>query len=397
MISLFNFLNVLFLSRYLNIQDFGNYSGMFIVFIIFTSIQHALFIAPIYTLEVDIHDKKVLQRINETRSIYFISIIFLFLIFLIFSDFIIDIISIEINNLGFSLMLIFFLINDYNRRILIKLEEFHKTILYDFIIYPIFFLTILLFELSGNLSLYNIIFSYCFLSLLSSVFLIYKIGLPLKLILLNRKILNNYWNFSKWIIYSAISQFIAGNLYIIVASNILGASVYGIIRVFQSISGVFNVFLQYIDTQTSIDLPIVFSKKGSVASFKYTFRIILITVLVLLPVYIVTFLFGFDRVITLLFGDKYISYSYFLNFTFILVILNLINNLIKQLFRVFNHTSKILYSSLFSSITALFAINYIINFFGLGGVFIGTMFAQIIVIIVSIYFLMPLLIHNKKI
>ena len=108
MISLFNFLNVLFLSRYLNIQDFGNYSGMFIVFIIFTSIQHALFIAPIYTLEVDIHDKKVLQRINETRSIYFISIIFLFLIFLIFSDFIIDIISIEINNLGFSLMLIFF-------------------------------------------------------------------------------------------------------------------------------------------------------------------------------------------------------------------------------------------------------------------------------------------------
>jgi O-antigen/teichoic acid export membrane protein len=106
----------------------------------------------------------------------------------------------------------------------------------------------------------------------------------------------------------------------------------------------------------------------------------------------VAFVFGFDRIINLNFGEKYASYSYILNFVFILVILNLINIFIRQLFRVFNSTSKILITNLIASVLAMVSIDYIIKSFGINGVYLGTIFSQISVILLSLWFLF---LYNK--
>jgi O-antigen/teichoic acid export membrane protein len=386
-VSLFNFLIIIFLSRFLNIYDFGNYSGMFIVFLLLTSIQQAIFISPIFTLEVDINENNSFHRINEMRTVHVLFTIFLCFVFFIMSNIVMDLISIKINNLGFTFMLFFYLNNDFNRRVLIKLSKLKRVIFYDFVIYPCFFLSILLLKFSNNLSVDNIILSYCSISLIISVSLIWSIGLPLKIIYLDFKTLKKYWSFSKWILYSSLSQFITGNLFTVVASNQLGVSVYGIVRVFQGFSGIFNVFLQYIDTQSSLDLPNIFNKSGVYSCLKYCYKILLFSVIILLSIYSVAFVFGFDRIINLVFGEKYASYSYILNFVFILVILNLINILIRQLFRVFNSTSKILITNLIASVLAIVSIDYIIKSFGINGVYLGTIFSQISVILLSLWFL----------
>jgi O-antigen/teichoic acid export membrane protein len=386
-VSLFNFLIIIFLSRFLNIYDFGNYSGMFIVFLLLTSIQQAIFISPIFTLEVDINENNSFHRINEMRTVHVLFTIFLCFVFFIMSNIVMDLISIKINNLGFTFMLFFYLNNDFNRRVLIKLSKLKRVIFYDFVIYPCFFLSILLLKFSNNLSVDNIILSYCSISLIISVSLIWSIGLPLKIIYLDFKKLKKYWSFSKWILYSSLSQFITGNLFTVVASNQLGVSVYGIVRVFQGFSGIFNVFLQYIDTQSSLDLPNIFNKSGVYSCLKYCYKILFFSVIILLSIYSVAFVFGFDRIINLVFGEKYASYSYILNFVFILVILNLINILIRQLFRVFNSTSKILITNLIASVLAIVSIDYIIKSFGINGVYLGTIFSQISVILLSLWFL----------
>ena len=386
-VSLFNFLIIIFLSRFLNIYDFGNYSGMFIVFLLLTSIQQAIFISPIFTLEVDINENNSFHRINEMRTVHVLFTIFLCFVFFIMSNTVMDLISIKINNLGFTFMLFFYLNNDFNRRVLIKLSKLKRVIIYDFFIYPLFFLLILLLKFSNNISVDNIILSYCSISLIISVSLIWNIGLPLKIIYLDFKTLKKYWSFSKWILYSSLSQFITGNLFTVVASNQLGVSVYGIVRVFQSFSGVFNVFLQYIDTQSSLDLPKIFNNSGVYSCLKYCYKILLFSVIILLSIYSVAFVFGFDRIINLVFGEKYASYSYILNFVFILVIFNLINILIRQLFRVFNSTSKILITNLIASVLAIVSIDYIIKSFGINGVYLGTIFSQISVILLSLWFL----------
>tara|TARA_B100000787_G_C16177775_1_gene290020 strand:+ start:99 stop:1361 length:1263 start_codon:yes stop_codon:yes gene_type:complete len=386
-VSLFNFLIIIFLSRFLNIYDFGNYSGMFIVFLLLTSIQQAIFVSPIFTLEVDINENNSFHRINEIRTVLVLFTIFLCFVFFIMSNKVMDLISIKINNLGFTFMLFFYLNNDFNRRVLIKLSKLKRVIFYDFVIYPCFFLSILLLKFSNNLSVDNIILSYCSISLIISVSLIWSMGLPLKIIYLDFKTLKKYWSFSKWILYSSLSQFITGNLFTVVASNQLGVSVYGIVRVFQGFSGVFNVFLQYIDTQSSLDLPNIFNKSGVYSCLKYCYKILLFSVIILLSIYSLAFVFGFDRIINLVFGEKYASYSYILNFVFILVILNLINILIRQLFRVFNSTSKILITNLIASILVIVSIDYIIKSFGINGVYLGTIFSQISVILLSLWFL----------
>jgi len=391
-VSLFNFIIIIFLSRFLNIYDFGNYSGMFIVFLLLTSIQQAIFVSPIFTLEVDINENNSFHRINEMRTVLVLFTIFLCFVFFIMSNIVMALISIKINNLGFTFMLFFYLNNDFNRRVLIKLSKLKRVIFYDFVIYPLFFLSILLLKFSNNLSVDNIILSYCSISLIISVCLIWSIGLPLKIIYLDFKILKKYWSFSKWILYSSLSQFITGNLFTVVASNQLGVSVYGIVRVFQSFSGVFNVFLQYIDTQSSLDLPKIFNNSGVYSCLKYCYKILLFSVIILLSIYSVAFVFGFDRIINLIFGEKYASYSYILNFVFILVILNLINIFIRQLFRVFNSTSKILITNLIASVLAMVSIDYIIKSFGINGVYLGTIFSQISVILLSLWFLF---LYNK--
>ena len=386
-VSFFNFIIIVFLSRSLSIDDFGNYSGMFVVFLFLTSIQQAIFVAPIYTLEVDLSKNNSLKRINEVRSIVLISTIVLSFVFFSLSNIVLDLISVDINNLGFALMLFFYLNNDFNRRFLIKIGNLKKVIFYDFIIYPCFFLTILYLRLSNNLSLHNIIFSYCVISGLAIAAMILNMGISLKMVYLNIKVLKKYWDFSKWILYSSFSQFITGNLFTVVASSQLGASVYGIVRVFQGFSGVFNVGLQYLDTKSSVDLPKLFKNSGVNSCLKYCYNILLFFVIFLSIIYTLSFTFGFDLIIDIFFGEKYISYSYFLNFVFILVILNLINILIRQLFRVFNSTSKILVTNLFASFLTIISIESIISSFGIEGVYFGTILSHLAIIISGAWFI----------
>ena len=152
----------------------------------------------------------------------------------------------------------------------------------------------------------------------------------------------------------------------------------------------FNVGLQYIDTQSSLDLPSILEKSGVYSCLKYSYRILLFYVLIILSIYCVSSLIGFQRITTLIFGQQYASYSYILNFVFVLVILNLMNILIRQLFRIFNATSKILIANLFASAITIISINYVIKLFGINGVYLGSIVSQTTVIIVGLWFLYKL-------
>ena len=392
-VSLFNFLIIVFLSRFLSIEDFGNYSGMFVIFLLLTSIQQAIFVAPIYTLEVELDKNNSKNRINEMRTIVLICSMILCFIFFVFSNIVMDLISIKITNIGFALMLFFYLNNDFNRRFLIKIGKLRKVIFYDFIIYPCFFLSIIFLKIFNYLSVENIILSYCTISFLMITSMILNMGISLRIIYLDFKFLKKYWDFSKWILYSSFSQFITGNLFTVVASSQLGASVYGIVRVFQGFSGVFNVGLQYLDTKSSVDLPNIFKSRDANSCLKYCYNILLFFVSIILSIYILSYLFGFDSIIDIFFGEKYISYSYFLNFVFILVILNLINILIRQLFRVFNSTSRILTTNLFASFLTIISIDFIISSCGIDGFYFGTILTLLAIVMLSAWFIF---FNNKK-
>ena len=69
------------------------------------------------------------------------------------------------------------------------------------------------------------------------------------------------------------------------------------------------------------------------------------------------------------------------------VVLNLINIFIRQIFRVINSTSKILTTNLIASVLTIVSIDSIIKSFGINGVYLGTIFSQISVILLSLWFL----------
>jgi hypothetical protein len=199
----------------------------------------------------------------------------------------------------------------------------------------------------------------------------------------NKNRISLYWNFSKWLLYSAVLQFFSGNYIAIYAAGIIGSGVYGIVRVFQNIQGVFNLALQYMDTKLAVNLPLVERYKIKESVKKST----IIVVTLSFVMFAVLHLIGLDRVMLLLYDNKLIEFAYIINYVFILYLLSLVNVIYRNILKVNYNTSPILFAGLVSCALVLVALSvyqdswgvdgyYLINALSLFGALITYMFVQ---------------------
>ncbi len=374
-----NFILGILLARYLGIDLFGKFSLIWIIVLFFSSIQLAFIISPMLT-----HGAKKVPVIKDyyLSNIFYFQTFFVILCVLVLSIFLTIYSKFSSTNLDglfiFILFLVYsFLNQDFIRRYLIIKELYFKLLIIDIISYLGQLISIGYLIYENQLTLKNTIISISivFISsfLLSFLFVRLKSNNKKYMTLIFLK----NWKFSKWLVYSSILQWGSGNFFVLTAGYLLGPWAVGVIRIMQNTMGIFHVIFIALENILPIKFAEIYKKFGYLEVWNYfikqlKFGIILISLIILL------LLFSYEKLILLIYGNEYTSYSYLIFGFMILYIFIYIAMLQRYILRTIENTKIIFTNYIYTSIFSLLSSIILIKLLSLNGVVIGMIITQII-------------------
>ena len=252
-------------------DDFGTYSLIWIIFISIGSFFSAWFSSPLLSIQPTLSKIESTRFVNDlTKQI--IAILSLLLLFLLMGFLIFDnIFKIEVFIL--STALIPYLLYEFLRRLAMVKDKVKILFSISLFLYCSLFFWSFYYSNGNFLSITKIIvISYGVSSLLLLA------SLRLNFISGNLSNLNSRRKeFSKWMTYSSLLQFICSNAVSIFSALILPLSEIGVLRLAQTFVGLFNPLLAYLDNHIRIYFSRILSAEGqeklesSFRSFKIKF------------------------------------------------------------------------------------------------------------------------------
>lgn len=360
------FLMTVLIARYLSISDFGKYSA--------TVLMIYLAVSAISAWSIQVF------QVTPDRTQGYISFIFwvqfVLSLFIVLSlQFCFKILSIQ--EYGSALLFgLGFVMYDFSRKIFLTLDKTKEVFILD--VASSFFTVsaFLLFrfqesKIIGNMYLY---FSCAYLiSLLYALHVIrpfkFNVNQSLKYITIHLKQ-------GKWLFLTALSQWWAGNLFVVASGVYLGSAALGALRLGQSLFGVLNVFLQtfenYVLPQTALkmqqsqNLGIAYLKEMN-QKLAYVF----------IPVLLIIFLFA-APILTLAGGIDYTEYAFVLKGLCLLYVFIFLSQPIRFFFRSVQMNNHFFYAYLLSLVFAFSTSHWLISTYGLYGVIAGLTVSQLI-------------------
>jgi O-antigen/teichoic acid export membrane protein len=379
-----NFMIGIFLARNLSIDVFGKYSLLWLVMLYVLSFQQSFIIAPMYSLEPK-KNKSNLPTVVLMQLLYsFIAVIVVVLFFLL-AAFFDDKWNIGFLLIPFSLSAFFYLLQDFSRRYFFLKEDYKLVVIIDIVAYLGFLLLLFLFSKFRNLNLSII---YC---LMIAAFLISFLVAFMKMDYLNIKIRNlkvtikEYWGYSKWLSFSAFIQGLGGNLFVILGSAILGTWIAGVIRIFQNLMGVFNVFFNALENFIPISAAKIYNIKGYKYLLNYIFRFSYKGLLLFILFWLSVYLVSPDVLIRFIYGDKYIEFSYLFHLYVGLYLLLYFSLLLRFIFRTVEDTKTIFFTYIISLIFSFLIAFPLIYHYEIKGIVIGMVLTNIVMVCSYIY------------
>lgn len=287
---------------------------------------------------------------------------------------------------------LFFLFQDFIRRYFIIKVKYFKLLIIDTIAYlgQIVAIFYLIYTNNLNLKMVFLVLSLSFgLSFVIGFFNIKKT----KTKSLHRKLLFiKNWQFSKWLVYSAILQWGSGNFFILVAGAILGSTAVAVIKVMQNTMGVFHVLFIALENILPINFSKIYKKDGYHNMIKY-FKLQIKYGIIIFSIF-TSFIYIFKSdIINLFYGIEYVEYSYLLVGFFLVYMCIYITLLQKYVLRTLELTKVIFISYVITTLFAFLSSYTLITYFKINGVLIGILFMQIIT---SMIFYRYIILNSKK-
>jgi len=387
MVSGSNFISTLLIARMLGLNDFGIFSTLWLVLLIINSIYMSLIVLPMMTLVPK--QKKLSEYFSH---LFFIQILFIaFVMFFSFfvAFFYMDFLKLNINIvtiLLFVLMVALYHMQDFYRRYFFAIKKYIKVLIIDFLSYisrVIILIVVFALKIKLSLNLILIIFNFTFFfGVLIGVFN-YKIIYNIK----NLKVtVLEHWKISKWLLPSGFMQWTSINLFIVLASLILGPIAVGAIKIGQNIAMAFNVILQGMENFIPLNASKVYIAKKKEGLIKYLQKVSVIGLFVVILFGTIISLFSKDLIL-ILYGKKYIDYYYIIIWYSLILIFMYIILIIRVYLRTINNT-KIWYKAYIITSGYALMISYpLLKFCALNGVMFGILTAHL-VLIISVYFLL---------
>jgi O-antigen/teichoic acid export membrane protein len=269
-----------------------------------------------------------------------------------------------------------FVLQDFYRRVNFTLKRSIRSLISDCIAYggqPLAIMTLSYLEI---LSIHN---TFLTISALFGVAILYnlpKVKFTLKIRILKNTIIEN-WSFSKYLVGTALLQWVSGNFFIIVAGGLLGPVAIAAIRIAQNVVGVLHVLFSAMENIIPIKGAEILEKEGSTKALKYFKEMLVKGGLVTLVVLVLIALLR-TQIITLFYGAEYLEYvNVLLGFTGLYVLV-FAGTIMGFVIRTFEMNSIFFWSYIITTLFSLLVAEPMIRATGIYGVLIGLFITQVI-------------------
>lgn len=377
LVSGVNFLIAILLARLLGIEDFGLYVFGWMLVLFVSSVQLAFIVSPLFTIY-----PKQKNASNYLGGLHVVQLGFSIVTFVL-SLVVVKAVFIykpewEIEGVFYSLPLVaaLFVLQDFYRRINFTLKKPIRSLISDSVSYGGQPIGILLLNHLEILSIHHIFLAISVLFSVSITYNLPKINLTLNISNIKNTISEN-WLFSKYLVGTALLQWVSGNFFIIVAGGILGAVAIGAIRIAQNVVGVLHVLFLAMENIIPIKGAEILDKKGNISSLRYFKQMLFkggaLTLIVLLLI-----AFFRTQIISIFYGDEYLQYvNLLLGFT-ALYVLVFVGTILGFVIRTFEMNSIFFWSYIITTLFGLMVAQPLITKTGIYGVLIGLFISQLI-------------------
>ena len=393
-----NFLSSLILIKFLGLEDFGNFSKIWIIIISVNIIQQAILINPLLSICSKLSS---LEKKEYIINSHFLQIIFSILT----SFFLFFLIKISDNNFGFdhksnlSLFYIFLSmsiiqLNEFYRKTIYTIKKIGDLLKLDLIRY-ISQILILIFILNrGFKAPENILLVYslsCSLSFLFNLNLIPKIRISFKSV---KKTFKRNWLISRWLISQSLLSWLQSNYLLFLTSFTLGSTSLGILRTFQSILGVSHILLHSIDTWLPGKSGKLLKDKSPIIFKKNILKLIGQFSIIFIGIF--SILFCLSKLILFVFDKSLLDYVFEFRVFCVVYLMMSINYLFKNVLLGLEKTISNFYGSIISVSSILILGNLFLNNLGLIGIILLYLLSNFIILISNIFYLKIKFTHLSK-
>ncbi|PCI87004.1 MAG: hypothetical protein COB24_07425 [Hyphomicrobiales bacterium] len=374
-----NFAISVLLARSLGLDNFGQYSLLWLVVLFSSSIQSAMIISPILTFV----GKKNLTIIDQYLSVMMVlqialAVLTALVVFLFFEFIPLFNKDWEIGDLALyaSLFIMSFLIQDFYRRVLIVKNRYIQLIMVDLVAYIGSLLYIAFANPNDLKFIFSVLFVFYCLSFILAQFGIKRTSTSWKYKVL---IFKKNWHFSQWLLYSAILQWGSGNAYTLALGVYLGNWAIGVIRILQNLMGIFHIVFIALENI----LPTTFAQQykssgltGMMRIFKQQIQYAAIFFLLFgLVIY-----FQAGHIIEFIYGSEYQAYANLLIWYVVIYFFIYLSMLQRYILRATEKTKVIFISYIATAAFGLSTSQYFVSNYEFKGAIIGMLILQVIIV-----------------
>jgi O-antigen/teichoic acid export membrane protein len=380
-----NFLTTLIVAQLLGLHEFGIFATLWLILLFINTLHGSLVVFPMMTL---IPKEPLLK--TYFGSLLSIQIIFVFLAssaaFLIsFFYFKYMDIDTSLNTiLTFSLTILFYHMQDFYRRYFFATHLYLDALIIDTLSYfirIIILLYLLIFSIKVTLlDIYNI---FLFTFLIGVVYGIVKYKFSFNFTHLKTNY-RDQWNLAKWLLPAGLMEWSSLNLFLVVASLLLGPIAIGAIRLGQNIILAFNVVLQGLENFLPTDATKVYISQEISGLNKFLLKVTSIGLISVIIFGIIITYFS-KTIITLLYGENFLTYEYVVFWYAIILIFMFLFVILRIYLRTLNQLKVWFNAYIVTSVYALISVYPLISTFKTSGVLFGILSSYIVLLSTSFY------------
>lgn len=196
-----------------------------------------------------------------------------------------------------------------------------------------------------------------------------------------RQVLVRHWQFSKWLLPSALMHWMTSQAFVVMAGVVLGAAVTGSAKMALSVTGVMNILLLALDNFAPAQAAQAWHEGGRAALCRYIARLARLTAFLIIGA--VAFLsVDPEYLVGLLFGQQYVGSAYLVRWFCAPAAVYGMNTVLVIWAAAMEQTRPIFMSYVIGTAFTLMAAYPLTRYGGLAGVALGSVVVEIIRMIV---------------
>ena len=369
-----SFLLSILLVRLIGLHVFGEFALVLIIAQGVVAINQSIITSPYQSLYSELEDVKYVKMLKSMQLLIILAIsVLCFVIQLVVSF--VGFYTLSYNVLPVLVYLIGVILFDFNRK-QFYLERRYRVVLIKYSLVMLLqvasvFVAYFWFRLTTVNHVLWLLGSSYFVVEVLVFFYAGFLSVPTKSLLLK------HWEFGKWMLGNSVLQWFSGNFYITVGASLLGADAVGVVRIGQSIIGVWNVFIQALENYVPPLAAKIYKEKGWGNLTTYLFSLGFKGGGAVLLVGVLLILFR-DFIWELFYGDSLLEFTYILFWFSPILFFNFLGFPFRFALRTIHQTRVLFEAYVLSSLFGFATAHWFINMLGIHGICLGLLVTQVV-------------------